>query len=358
MKKTRIGFVGVGAISGIYLENLTKRFSDELEIIGVCVLVRERAENAVRKYNIPKLYENMHALFADPDVDIVLNITRPDEHYEVTKAALNAGKHVYSEKPLASTVGLARELVALANEKGLRLGGAPDTFMGAGIQTCRKLIDDGVIGTPIGAAGFMICRGHETWHPDPEFYYKRGGGPMLDMGPYYVTAMLHLLGGVSEVFAMTKKSFPERLITSEPHRGEIIKVDVDTYLAGSMRFRSGAIGTLFTTFDVYYPGQARLEVYGSKGTMFVPDPNCFGGEVRLFTPEKGMETIPLIEGYPENSRGIGIRDMARHILTGSEFRCGYKQTFHALEVMEGFSVSGREKREVKITSEYERSGRL
>ena len=171
-------------------------------------------------------------------------------------------------------------------------------------------------------------------------------------------AVRSLSGGVSEVFAMTKKSFPERLITSEPHKGEIIHVDVDTYLAGSMRFRSGAIGTLFTTFDVYYPGQARVEVYGSKGTMFVPDPNCFGGEVRIFTPEKGMETIPLIEGYPENSRGIGIRDMARHILTGSEFRCSYKQTFHALEVMEGFSVSGREKREVSILSEYERSGRL
>lgn len=358
MKKTRIGFVGVGAISGIYLENLTKRFADELEIIGVCDLVRERAENAVRKYNIPKLYEDMYELFADPDVDIVLNITRPDEHYEVTKAALMAGKHVYSEKPLASTVKLATELVALADNKDLELGGAPDTFLGAGIQTCRKLIDDGVIGDPIGAAGFMICRGHETWHPDPEFYYKRGGGPMLDMGPYYVTAMLHLLGGVSEVFAMTKKSFPERLITSEPHKDEIIKVDVDTYLAGTMRFRSGVIGTLFTTFDVYYPDQARLEIYGSKGTLFVPDPNCFGGEVRIFTPGKGMETIPLIEGYPENSRGIGIRDMARHILTGSEFRCNYIQTYHALEVMEGFSVSGRERREVKITSEYQRSGRL
>ena len=358
MKKMKIGFVGVGSISGIYLENLTKRFSDELEIIGVCDLVRERAENAVKKYNIPKLYNDMYELFADPEVDIVLNITRPYEHYEVTKAALLAGKHVYSEKPLADTLEGGRELVKLANEKGLELGGAPDTFMGAGIQTCRKLIDDGAIGRPVGVAGFMHSHGPETWHPDPEFFYKHGGGPMLDMGPYYVTAMLYMLGGVSEVIAMTNKSFPERMITSEPHKGEVVHVDVDTYVAGTMRFRSGAVGTLFTTFDVYYPSQARLEVYGSKGTLYVPDPNFFGGEIRIFSPEKGMETIPLIEGYPENSRGIGIRDMARHILTGSEFRCSYRQTLHALEVMEGFGTSGREHREVKILSEYERSSMI
>ena len=140
MRKMKIGFVGVGAISGIYLENLTKRFHDELEIIGVCDLVRERAENAVRKYSIPKLYNDMHELFADPEVDIVLNITRPDEHFEVTKAALLAGKHVYSEKPLASTLEGARELVKLALEKGLELGGAPDTFMGAGLQTCLNAL--------------------------------------------------------------------------------------------------------------------------------------------------------------------------------------------------------------------------
>ena len=188
---TRIGFVGVGAISGIYLENITNRFKD-IEIIGVCDLIRERAENAVKKYNIPKLYNDMYELFADPEVDVVLNITRPYEHYEVTKAALLAGKHVYSEKPLAVDMDEADELVALAKEKGLHLGGAPDTFMGAGIQTCRKLIDDGVIGDVVGANVAMICHGHESWHPDPEFYYKFGGGPMLDMGPYYVTALINL----------------------------------------------------------------------------------------------------------------------------------------------------------------------
>ena len=156
MKPVKIGFVGVGAISGIYLENITSLYK-EIEIAGVCDLITERAENAVKKYGM-KLYRDMYELFADPEVDIVLNITRPAEHFEVSKAALMAGKHVYSEKPLAATLAEGRELVRLAKEKGLMLGGAPDTFLGAGIQTCRELIDSGEIGTPVGAAGFMICQ--------------------------------------------------------------------------------------------------------------------------------------------------------------------------------------------------------
>ncbi len=356
MKKVKIGFVGVGAISGIYLENITNKFK-EIEIIGVCDLIRERAENAVKKYNIPKLYNDMYELFADPEVDIVLNITRPYEHYGVTKAALLAGKHVYSEKPLAASLEEGKELVAIAKEKGLMLGGAPDTYLGAGIQTCRKIIEDGLIGTPIGGAGFMICRGHETWHPDPEFYYKYGGGPMFDMGPYYITALVNLLGNVSDVSAMTKKSFDKRLITSQPHNGEIIDVDVNTYIAGTMRFESGAIGTLFTTFDVHYPSQARLEVYGSEGTLYVPDPNGFGGPISLFRPaDGGMKEMPLqYKNYADNSRALGLADMAKAYQTGRKFRCNCGMTYHVLEIMEGFTKSGDERHEVKIESRFEKS---
>lgn len=353
MKTVKIGFVGCGAISGIYLENITKRYK-EIEIAGVCDLIPERAQRAVQKYNIPKLYADMHELFADPDVDIVLNITRPYEHYEVSKAALNAGKHVYCEKPLGASLQEGRELVALAQTKGLMLGGAPDTFLGAGIQTCRKLIDEGAIGDVIGCAGFMICHGHETWHPDPEFYYKYGGGPMFDMGPYYLTALINMCGGITDVSAMTKISFPQRLITSQPHNGEIIKVDVPTLYAGNMRFESGAVGTLYTTFDVHYPGQARLEVYGSKGTLFCPDPNGFGGPVRLFKPGEGTQDMPLRFPYDDNSRALGLADMAKAMVTGRKFRCDYTQTFHVLELMEGFARSGRERREVHIESKYER----
>ena len=182
MKTVKIAMIGVGCISGIYLDNITKVFK-EIELIGVCDLVRERAENAQKNYGVPKIYETMHDAFADPEVDIVLNLTRPYEHFEVTKAALEAGKHVYSEKPLGASLEEGIQLRALAEEKGLMLGGAPDTFLGAGIQTCRRLIDDGFIGQPIGSAAYMIGSGHESWHPDPEFYYKYGGARCLIWGP-------------------------------------------------------------------------------------------------------------------------------------------------------------------------------
>lgn len=356
MKKVKIGFVGVGAISGIYLENITNLFR-EIEIIGVCDLIRERAEAAVEKYHIPKLYNDMYELFADPEVDIVLNITRPYEHCDVTMAALHAGKHVYSEKPLAASLEEGREIMALAAEKGLMLGGAPDTFLGSGIQTCRKLIEDGYIGTPVGAAGFMICHGHETWHPDPDFYYQYGGGPLFDMGPYYLTALVNLLGPVAAVSAMTGTSFPTRTITSTPHFGETIAVHTPTYITGNLRFASGAIGTLFTTFDVHYPSQARLEVYGSEGTLYVPDPNGFGGPVKLFRPEQGsVMEMPLCYPYPGNSRALGLADMAKALSSrdGKWFRANCRQTFHILEIMEGILTSGKHRREIEIESRFEK----
>ena len=320
----KIGMVGVGAISGIYLKNITGLFQ-EIEVEAVCDLVREKAEKAKEEYGVPKIYDTMYDLFADDEIDIVLNLTRPYEHYEVTKAALEAGKHVYSEKPLAATLEEGKALVELAKEKGLMLGGAPDTFMGAGIQTCRKLIEDGFIGTPVGAAAFMICRGHESWHPDPEFYYKHGGGPMMDMGPYYLTSMINLLGGVRGVTGVAKTSFPQRVITSQPKAGTVIDVDVSTYVTGILDFDSGAVGTLFTTFDVVNNGQARFEVYGSEGTLLVPDPNTFGGPVLLLRQEeKEFKEIPLMFDYADNSRGLGLADMAKSLETGRAFRAGYE----------------------------------
>ena len=236
------------------------------------------------------------------------------------------------------------------------VGGAPDTFLGAGIQTCRKLIEDGYIGTPIGAAGFMICHGHESWHPDPEFYYKYGGGPLFDMGPYYLTAIVNLLGCVSSVSAMTRVSYPQRIITSRERFGEVIDVEVPTYIAGAMQFESGAVGTLFTTFDVHYDGQARLEVYGSEGTLYVPYPNGFGGPVKLFRPEDGtVRELPLVFGYSENSRALGLADMAKALQTGRRIRANSDQTFHILEIMESFLRSGEEKRQVEILSRFEKT---
>ena len=341
MEKTRIGFIGVGAISGIYLENITNMFPD-MEVYAVYDLLEERAAAAQETYHIPKRYTSLDQMLADPAVDIVLNLTRPSEHYAVTKAALLAGKPVYSEKPLAATVAEGRELAALAAEKGLALGGAPDTFLGAGLQTCRKLIEDGYIGRPVGAAAFMLCHGHESWHPDPAFYYKRGGGPMMDMGPYYLTALTALLGSVTEVTGTARKSFEQRTVTSQPRRGEVIDVEVPTHVNGILQFESGAVGTVATSFDVYYPQQARLEIYGTEGTLFLPDPNCFGGPVKLFKPTDGeVREMPLCFDYRENSRALGLDGMAAALREGKRrFSCDCNRTLHVLELLEKLAQGG------------------
>ena len=197
---------------------------------------------------------------------------------------MRAGKHVYSEKPLAATYEEGCELAALAKEKNLMLGGAPDTFLGAGIQTCRKLIDDGFIGRPVGASARMICHGHETWHPSPEFYYQNGGGPMMDMGPYYLTALVNLLGRADSLTGVVSKSFETRTITSAPLYGREIQVEVPTHVNGILQFANGAVATITTTFDVYYDSSASLEIYGTKGTLRAPDPNGFGGLSRCCAP--------------------------------------------------------------------------
>lgn len=381
-KTVKIAMIGVGAISGIYLQNITHVFR-ELELVGVCDLIPQRAQKGAAyvqeeiekgaPVREPKIYKDMYEAFGDEEVEVILNLTRPYEHFEVTKQALLHGKHVYSEKPLGVDMDEANQLIALAEEKGLRLGGAPDTFLGAGIQTARRLIDSGYIGDVVGASCAMVCHGHETWHPDPEFYYKRGGGPMLDMGPYYITALVQLLGEAKGLMGLTKRSFPQRLITSQPHRGETIDVDVDTWLSGNVEFASGAIAQVFTTFDVHYTAQSRFEVYGTKGSMMVPDPNTFGGPVLLLRPEdaaagpktdpglarhgvpdfyQGWKEIPLLYDYGENSRGLGLADMAKAIRTGRDHRADYRLQRHVLEIMTGFSKSSESKTYIPITTPY------
>ena len=367
MAITRIGIVGTGDISGIYLKNLTEKFS-ELEVIGVCDLVRKKAQRAVKQYKIKKLYDNMHELFADPEVDIVLNLTRPAEHYGVTRAALEAGKHVYSEKPLAATFELGKELVELAAQKNLLLCNAPDTFLGAGIQGSRRLLEEDVIGKPIGGAAHMICHGHETWHPDPEFYYTApGGGPMLDMGPYYVTALVNFFGPVKGVMGMARATYDTRSVTSEPLNGTTIDVGVPTHQTALLRFQSGAVVTLITTFDVYgMPGVNNLEIYGERGNMIVPDPNNFDGEIKIKIGETNSigaednwghgEWIPIdtpYDVYKENSRGLGLADMAKALQTERTPRANAAQALHVLEVLTAVAKSSDDGREILIETPFE-----
>ncbi|MCL2664237.1 MAG: Gfo/Idh/MocA family oxidoreductase [Defluviitaleaceae bacterium] len=353
MGKIKIGIVGVGSISGIYLKNITQVFQ-EIEIAGVCDLVDERAERAKQNYGVHK-YADMHEMFRDPAVDIVLNITRPYEHLDVSLAAIAAGKHVYSEKPLGASFEEGIKIRNAAKERGVLIGGAPDTFLGAGIQTCRKLIDDGYIGTPVGSTAFMVGRGHETWHPDPEFYYKFGGGPMLDMGPYYLTALVNLLGPVKKVSGITKTSFPTRLITSQPHYGTVVTVDVPTHINGVMEFASGVMGSIIMSFDVFAHRLPIIEIYGSEGSLIVPDPNGFCGPVRLYRPERGeFLEIPVAFDYPEDSRSLGLADMAKAIQTGRAHRANGELTFHVLEVMTGFQRSFESGKHTVIESAPER----
>ncbi|NLM41187.1 MAG: Gfo/Idh/MocA family oxidoreductase [Firmicutes bacterium] len=354
MESTKVAFIGVGDISGIYLENLTKYFK-QVEVVGLCDPIREKAQRAQEKYGIPKIYETMYDAFADEEVEIIVNLTRPYEHFAVTKAALEAGKHVYTEKPLAATKEEGEQLIALAKERGLSIGGAPDTFLGASIQTCRKLIDDGFIGRPIGFTAAMICRGHESWHPSPAFYYQHGGGPLLDMGPYYLTALVNLLGRVTGVTAVAKASFPQRVITSQPLAGTVVEVEVPTHLVGILELENGAVGTLFTTFDVVYKESSRFEVYGTEGTLIVPDPNHFGQTIYLLRPEsREYKEMPLLFDYQDNFRGLGLADMAVALRSKRPIRANQEQLFHVLDVMTAFERSSAKRAREEITSPYTR----
>jgi len=353
MNASRVGIIGAGVISKIYCTNLSRY--PEVELAAVADLDPERARSRAGEFGIAKAY-TVEELLTDPDIDIVVNLTIPKAHASVSLSALKAGKHVYVEKPLAVTREEGRAMQALAREKGLRLASAPETFLGGGIQTCRKLIDDGAIGTPIHASGFMICGGHESWHPDPEFYYEQGGGPLFDMGPYYLTAFVTLLGPIRRITGSAVISYPERTITSEKKRGKTITVETPTHIAGVLDFASGAVGTLITSFDAP-AGTAlpNIEVLGSKGTLLVPDPNHFGGVVKLRRAgSPDWEEVPLTHGYTHDNRGIGIVDMARAIDEGRVHRANGDMAFHVLEAMHAFHDASRDGRHYKMESTCER----
>jgi predicted dehydrogenase len=330
----RIGVAGIGKISGVYLDNLTGMFSKRVKLTALCDVIFERAEKAAADYKA-KAYRTLDEML-NADVDIVLNLSQPKYHFDIALASIEAGKHVYNEKPLCTKREEAIILLKAAAKKKVRVGGAPDTFLGAGIQTCRKLIDDGRIGRPVAAAAFMMNHGPEDWHPAPEFFYKQGGGPMFDVGPYYLTALVHLLGPVARVSGSAKISSPERTITSEPLKGAIINVEVPTHVAGVLEFADCAIGTIITSFDIYSHTLPCMEIYGTEGTLRVPDPNTFGGPVYLkrFREEEWSQ-IPLINNYTEDCRGLGVTEMAEAIEQGCPHRASAELAYHVLDVMHG-----------------------
>ncbi|MNO43651.1 putative oxidoreductase YcjS [compost metagenome] len=352
LRKVKVGIVGCGNISSIYFENLNGTFVNT-EVYACSDLDKGRAEQAAEKYGVPHVWTT-EELLASEEIEIVVNLTTPNFHFDVCKQALQAGKHVYVEKPLSLSLENGTELVRLAKDKNLFLGCAPDTFLGGGLQTCSKLIADGYIGEPVAATAFMLCHGHESWHPDPEFYYKAGGGPMFDMGPYYLTALVSLLGPAKTVCGITKTSFAQRTITSDKKFGKIIDVEVPTHVAGTIEFDSGAVATMITSFDTWHSTLPRIEIYGSQGTLIVPDPNSFGGPI-LLRPAHSQEfqEIPLIYNYAENSRGIGVADMARCIDTGETPRANGELANHVLEIMHAFHTSSDSKQYAELVTSCE-----
>ncbi|OXS58061.1 oxidoreductase [Cohnella sp. CIP 111063] len=333
MAKLKVGIIGTGNISGIYFNN-GKRF-ESMEVVACADLDVERAKAVGQQYGVRG--GSVDELLADPDIQMVINLTIPQAHAPVALQALEAGKHVYTEKPLAATREEGLRVLEAARSKGLRVGGAPDTFLGGGIQTCIKLIEDGEIGTPIGATAFMMGSGPEAWHPNPDFFYQPGGGPLFDMGPYYLTALIALLGPIARVTGSAKISFPERVATSEKLYGKKIKVETPTHIGGLLDFASGPMATLLTSFDINGGSVLpRIELYGSKGTLLVPDPNTFDGPVKLKRAgEQEWSEIPLTHGKSENARGIGAADMAQAIATGREHRASGDLAYHVLDAMFG-----------------------
>ena len=343
----RIGIAGIGKISGIYLDNLSGMFGKRVKVSAVTDVFADRAKKAAEDYKV-KAFKSVDEMLNSADVDIVLNLTQPQNHYEVALAAINASKHVYNEKPLCVKREEGAQLLRAAAAKKLRAGGAPDTFLGPGLQTCRKIIDEGWIGRPVAASAFMLSHGPEHWHPAPEFYYKTGGGPMFDMGPYYLTALISLLGPVSRISGSAQKGQAERLISSEPLNGTKITVDVPTHIAGVLDFACGTVGVIITSFDVWSSSMPYIEIYGTEGTLQVPDPNYFRGEVRVRRfREENWSLVPLMLNEPDNPadrdkwqrlnnlRGIGITDMAEAIEQGRPHRASAEMTYHVLDIMHG-----------------------
>ncbi len=355
--KVKIGVIGTGNIFGAYAKGC--RVFDILGIAACADIDRRKAEAKAEEFDIARVC-SVEDLLADPEIQIIVNLTVPKAHAEVSLAAINAGKHVYSEKPLAVTRRDGQKVLAAAREKGVWVGCAPDTFLGGGQQTCRKLIDDGWIGEPVAAVAFLPGHGHgpESWHPNPDFFYQVGAGPMLDVGPYYITALVHLLGPVKRVTGSARISFPERIATSELHRGRRIPVEVPTHVTGALDFVSGPIATVITTFDIWAANLPHLEVYGSEGTLSAHDPGLFSGRVLIHRAGADeWREMPLTHN-PKVGRGIGVADMAYAITYDRPHRASGELAYHVLDIMQAFGESSESGRHIEIASRCSRPAAL
>lgn len=348
----RVALVGCGNISAQYLASLPRL--PNLRLVSVTDAVPAAAERVAAEQRVPA--RPLEDVLADPAVDLVLNLTPPQLHAPLTIAALQAGKHVYLEKPFAVSAAEATQMLEAAEAADRRIGSAPDTVLGIGIQTARRLIDDGQIGRPIAATAFMMSPGHEGWHPNPAFYYLRGGGPLLDMGVYYLTALVTLLGPIAEVSAMSSRLRTERRVPdAAPRAGEILPVEVDTYVAATLRHDSGVISTLIVSFDTIASQLPRIEVHGSAASLDVPDPNQFANPVGISRARTDpFAYVSDLAGYAGAGRGYGLADLARALATGTPHRQSAELGFHVHEVMERIAEAAENGATVRVVSRCDR----
>jgi predicted dehydrogenase len=346
-KPLGVGIVGVGNISTQYLTNIPHL--SNLKLIGVSDLNESRQDEVASAYSVKSMSGD--SIFTDPDIDVILNLTLPQSHAEINLKALMNGKHVYLEKPFAPTVDEGTPVLELAAKKGLRVGCAPDTFLGTGIQSSKFMIDSGAIGSPFAATASWSAPGHEIWHPAPQFYYQEGAGPLFDMGPYYLTALVFLLGPVVKVIGNSMRSNRSRKV----HTGDLaetpLTIQVETHISALLTHESGAQSTIMVSFEVWGSCLPTIEVYGTSGTIIVPDPNAFSDIPKIYTTkDQEWRTVGEKAGFRSTGRGIGLSEMATAITENRAHRASGALGAHVLEVMESILVSAKGDQRVDIKS--------
>lgn len=343
-----VGIIGCGNISTAYF-TLAPLFKG-IKVVACSDINMNAAELRAEEFGVKA--QTVDDLLANPEVDVVVNLTIPDAHYPVSKRILEAGKHVYSEKPLVLSLEQGEDLRRIAKEKGLSVGCAPDTFLGGSHQLARKYIDEGGVGRITSGTCHVMSPGMEMWHPNPDFFFLPGGGPILDLGPYYIANLINLIGPVKRVGALTSMANETRTITSEPRNGEVIPVKTPTNIHALLEFVNGATITLSASWDVWCHRHANMELYGTEGSLFVPDPNFFGGLVEATGRNKeikpleawdhpfGIDNQESVQGPRANYRTAGLADMALAIIEGRDARCSLDRVLHGVDVMTAILKSG------------------
>lgn len=380
MEKVKIGIIGCGTISAVYLTNFRDHIKN-VEVVAVADRIADKAIQTAERFNVP-IACSSDDLLQMPEIQIVLNLTIPAVHYSINKQILEAGKHVYCEKPLAVKTEEAIELVKLAEEKGLMCMSAPDTFLGAGIQECRSLLDSGRIGKPFGFTANLYSPGHEIWHPNPGFFYQEGGGPLFDMGPYYLTALVYLLGPVKQLCCFTTIGRSTRNIL-----GEMKETEIPTTYVGMLEFECGAVGNIYMSLDTWDASLPDFEIYGTEGTIYGSDPNMFHGAVHLYEGKDLMGmldsiqdpfparlfafasrrkefikeaelTFPHSENPVENMRGLGVSDMAQSIMNDRPARLSPYIALHVVEIMNSLVESAKTRQIITLKTTCERTAAM